>query len=149
MKKRYIAGGVVAAAIVVGVATSGGGEGGDSKDTAKSAASASAAADGKTNDDTEKKAAEGVAVFKVWGNAANGASITYGRDGTNLQGKGLPMEKELKIEDDALYYQITAQLQGGGAIQCSVTVNGKTKTGRAEGGYNICSAQVNGGLTGW
>jgi hypothetical protein len=149
MKKRYIAGGVVAAVIAVGVATSGGGEGGDSKSTAKPETSASVAADAKTGEAAKKETAEDVAVFKVWGTAANGASITYGRDGTNLQGKGVPMEKELKVEDDALYYQITAQLQGGGDIQCSVTVNGKTKTGRAEGGYNICSAQVNGGLTGW
>lgn len=149
MKKRYIAGGVVAAAVVIGVATSGGGEGGDSKDTAKPAASASVATDAKADKAAEKKADEGVAVFKVWGTAASGASITYGRDGTNLQGKGLPMEEKLEIEDDALYYQITAQLQGGGDIQCSVTVNGETKTGRAQGGYNVCSAQINGGLTGW
>lgn len=149
MKKRYIAGGVVAAVIGIGIATSGEGEGGDSKDTAKAEAPASMAADAKPGKADEEKTNEGVAIFKVWGTAANGASITYGRDGTNLQGKGLPMEKELKIEDDALYYQITAQLQGGGDIQCSVTVNGKTKTGRAQGGYNVCSAQVNGGLTGW
>ncbi|WP_328584955.1 hypothetical protein [Streptomyces sp. NBC_00370] len=88
-------------------------------------------------------APEGKAVFKVWGTASAGADITYGSDGENLDGSGLPMTKTLTVKDDALYYAINAQLQGGGDIQCSVTIDGKTKTGHARGGYNICSAQLN------
>jgi hypothetical protein len=87
-------------------------------------------------------------VFKVWGSAPAGADITYGSDSDNLQGRGLPMTKTLPLKDDSLYYSVTAQLQGGGDVHCSVTVDGKTKTGHASGGYNICSAQLNGGLFG-
>ncbi|QWB28125.1 MmpS family protein [Streptomyces koelreuteriae] len=87
-------------------------------------------------------------MFKVWGSAPSGVDITYGNDGTNLQGKGLPMEKTLSVKDDALYYQVTAQLMGGGDIQCSVTIDGETKSGRAQGGYNICSAQLNSDFSG-
>jgi hypothetical protein len=94
------------------------------------------------------EAPEGKAVFKVWGSAPSGADITYGSDGENLEGSHLPMTKTLSIKDDALYYQITAQLQGGGDIQCSVTIDGKTKSGHAKGGYNICSAQMNGDFFG-
>ncbi|WP_164836360.1 hypothetical protein [Actinacidiphila soli] len=43
---------------------------------------------------------------------------------------------------------ITAQLQGGGDIHCSVTIDGQTKSGHASGGYNICSAQLNGDFMG-
>ncbi|MEV5436817.1 hypothetical protein AB0K80_12405 [Streptomyces sp. NPDC052682] len=93
--------------------------------------------------DTSEDAPSGKAVFKVWGSAPSGVEVTYGSDGTNLQGKGLPLEKTLTVKDDALYYQVTAQLMGGGDIRCSVTIDGRTKSGRAQGGYNICSAQLN------
>lgn len=96
----------------------------------------------------DAEAPAGKAVFKVWGKAAAGVDITYGSDSENLDGSGLPMEKTLAIKDDALYYAINAQLQGGGEIQCSVTIDGKTKSGRARGGYNICSAQLNGDFFG-
>ncbi len=92
---------------------------------------------------TKKAASKDQAVFKVWGTAPNGASITYGSDSENLDGSGLPMTKTLKVKDDALYYMINAQLQGGGDIKCSVTIDGKTKSGRARGDYNICTAQLN------
>lgn len=150
MKKRHIVGGIIAATVILGTATACDGSGGSSKDPVKPATSVSASASpGKSKAGKEAAEKKDVAVFKVWGSAPSGVSITYGSDGTNLQGKGLPMTKELKVEDDALYYQVTAQLQGGGDIYCSVTVNGKTKQGHAQGGYNICSAQLNGGLTGW
>lgn len=97
---------------------------------------------------TAEEAPDGKAVFKVWGTASSGVDITYGSDGTNLQGSKLPMEKTLAVDADAFYYQVTAQLQGGGDIQCSVTIDGKTKTGRAQGGYNICSAQLNSDFSG-
>ncbi|WP_431038880.1 hypothetical protein ACQYWQ_29630 [Streptomyces sp. P6-2-1] len=89
-------------------------------------------------------------VFKVWGSAPSGANITYGSDGENIEGHGLPLTKTLPFKGDALYYVVTAQLAGGGDIHCSVTVAGKTKQGHAQGGYNICSAQLGGGpLGGW
>ncbi|MET9464259.1 hypothetical protein ABZY44_05425 [Streptomyces sp. NPDC006544] len=53
------------------------------------------------------------------------------------------MMRTLKIKSDALYHHVTAQLQGGGDIHCSVTIGSETKEGRAQGGYNICSAQIN------
>jgi hypothetical protein len=87
-------------------------------------------------------------VFKVWGSAPAGVDITYGSDSDSIQGHGLPMTKTLKLKDDAMYYNVTAQLQGGGDVHCSVTVDGKTKTGHASGGYNICNAQLSGGLFG-
>jgi hypothetical protein len=85
----------------------------------------------------------GKALFKVWGSAPSGVDITYGSDGENIGSHSVTMSKTLTVKDDALYYQITAQLQGGGDIHCSVTIDGKTKTGHASGGYNICSAQLN------
>lgn len=87
-------------------------------------------------------------VFKVWGSAPAGVDITYGSDTDNIQGRGLPMTKTLTLKDDAMYYNVTAQLEGGGDVHCSVTVDGETKTGHAVGGYNICSAQLSGGLFG-
>ncbi|WP_234365472.1 hypothetical protein [Streptomyces sp. RTd22] len=94
------------------------------------------------------EAPAGTAVFKVWGSAPAGADITYGSDSDNLDGSGLPMTKTLKVQDGALYYHISAQLQGGGDIRCSVTIDGQTKTGHARGSYNICSAQLNGDFSG-
>lgn len=100
--------------------------------------------------DDEPKEKPNQAVFKVWGSAPGGVDTTYGTDSDNIQGKGLPMTKKMELNDEALYYQVTAQLQGGGDIRCSVTINGKTKKGHANGGYNICSAQLNGDfLGGW
>ena len=88
-----------------------------------------------------------VAVFTVTGSAPGGVDITYGSDGTNLQGR-LPLDTTLAINKNALYYQVTAQLQGGGNISCSVTIGDQTRTGHATGGYNICSAQLNGDFNG-
>ncbi|MEU1315724.1 hypothetical protein [Streptomyces tibetensis] len=118
--------------------------------TKTATAKAKAKAEADTADDAEAAdtAAEGTAVFRVWGSAPSGVDITYGNDGTNLQGKGLPLKKTLTVKDDALYYQVTAQLMGGGDIQCSITIDGRTKTGRAQGGYNICSAQLNSDFSG-
>ncbi|MFE6805292.1 hypothetical protein [Streptomyces sp. NPDC057696] len=94
------------------------------------------------------KAPSGKVVFKVWGSAPSGVDTTYGSDSDNRDGSGLPMTKTLPLNDDALYFHITAQLQGGGDINCSVTIGDKTKKGHASGSYNICTAQLNGGLLG-
>ncbi|MBO8196079.1 hypothetical protein ITI46_31195 [Streptomyces oryzae] len=80
--------------------------------------------------------------IKVWGSAPSGADITYGSDTDSRQGGGVPMTKTLKFHDDAMWYHVNAQLQGGGDIHCSVTVNGETKKAHASGGYNICNAQL-------
>ncbi|MFE2297010.1 MmpS family transport accessory protein [Streptomyces sp. NPDC059445] len=109
---------------------------------------AKAAAAKATPKKTEQAAPKNKVVFKVWGSAPAGVDITYGSDTDNLQGRGLPMTKTLPLKDDSMYYSITAQLQGGGDVHCSVTVDGKTKTGHAVGSYNICSAQLSGGLFG-
>lgn len=106
----------------------------------------------KSPEKTKKPATDKVTI-KVWGNAPAGAlgpmDITYGSDSESINGKGLPFEKTMKLDGDAMYYHVSAQLQGSGDIHCSVTVNGTTKKGHAKGGYNICDAQVNQGLFGW
>lgn len=96
----------------------------------------------------DDKAPAGKVVFKVWGSAPSGVDVNYGSDSDSRQGAGLPMTKTLKLDSEALYYNVSAQLQGGGDINCSVTVNGQSKKGHASGNYNICSAQLNGGITG-
>ncbi|WP_432034878.1 hypothetical protein [Streptomyces cucumeris] len=94
------------------------------------------------------EAPAGTAVFEVWGSAPSGVDITYGSDSENLDGHGLPLTTTLRIKDGSLYYHISAQLMGGGDVTCSVTIDGETKTGHARGGYNICSAQLNGDFSG-
>jgi len=87
--------------------------------------------------------------FKVWGEAPSGVDITYGSDTDNRSAKGLPVTKELKFNEDAAFYSVDAQLLGGGDINCSVTVEGKTKKAHASGSYNICSAQLSNTGFGW
>lgn len=85
--------------------------------------------------------------FIVTGDAPSGADITYGSDGSNYQGQ-LPMDETLTIDKKAMYYDVTAQLQGGGDITCTITIGDQTRTGHARGGYNICSAQLNSDFSG-
>ena len=82
--------------------------------------------------------------FSVTGSAPAGVDITYGNDSSNYQGpKHPPMNKTLRVQDNALYYDVTAQLQGGGSVTCSVKIGDAVKVGHAKGSYNICSAQLN------
>jgi hypothetical protein len=82
--------------------------------------------------------------FSVTGSAPAGVDITYGNDSSNYQGpKHPPMNKTLSVKKDALYYDVTAQLQGGGSITCKLKIGDAVKVGHAKGGYNICSAQLN------
>jgi hypothetical protein len=82
--------------------------------------------------------------FSVTGSAPTGVDITYGNDSSNYQGpKHPPMNKTLSLQDNALYYDVTAQLQGGGSVTCSVKIGDAVKVGHAKGDYNICSAQLN------
>ncbi|MFE9875887.1 hypothetical protein [Streptomyces sp. NPDC005784] len=106
------------------------------------------AASGSGDKQAADQASAGKVVFKVWGSAPAGADITYGSDSDNRDGSGPPMTKTLPFDSDAMYYDVSAQLQGGGDINCSVTVDGHTKKGHASGSYNICSAQLSSGLFG-
>jgi hypothetical protein len=83
------------------------------------------------------------ASFSVTGSAPSGVDITYGSDGSNYQGSPPPFNASLQINKSALYYQVTAQLQGGGNITCKVQIGDAVRVGHAVGGYNICSAQLN------
>lgn len=103
-----------------------------------------------------KPAPPKVVTFRVWGKAPSGAlgplDITYGSDSDNRKGtfRNGQFTATLPLKDDAMFYDVSAQLQGSGDIQCSVTVDGKTKTGHASGSYNICDAQLSSGfLGGW
>ncbi|MEU0406233.1 hypothetical protein ABZ307_00190 [Streptomyces griseorubiginosus] len=141
---------------LVGAVVGGGSGSGDSKDTSKSVDDTKAGrpVSEKGKEDSDKKADKKVVVFKVWGTAPAGAlgplNITYGSDSDNRDGdfKDGKFKATLPLDDDALYYNVTAQLQGSGDIHCSVTVGEKTKKGHAAGDYNICSAQVSAGLLG-
>lgn len=101
-----------------------------------------------------KKEEKPTVVFKVWGTAPAGAlgplDITYGSDSDNRKGtfKNGKFEATLTLDNDAMYYTVMAQLQGSGDINCSVTIDGETKKAHASGDYNICHAQMNGGLLG-
>lgn len=87
--------------------------------------------------------------FSVTGSAPNGVDITYGSDTDNRQGgTTLPWSATLPLDPSAHYYDVYAQLGGGGDITATVTItaNGHTftKTGHASGGYNIASAELTG-----
>jgi hypothetical protein len=132
------------------------GGGGSDKDSGKSPDKA--VADTKKNDtkkdDTKKDAPDDKVVFKVWGTAPAGAlgglDIGYGSDSDTRKGtfRDGRFEATLTLDKDALYYNVHAQLQGSGDINCSVTADGKTKKGHASGGYNICTAQLSSNFTG-
>jgi hypothetical protein len=145
-------------------AVAGGGSGSnDSKSADDTKVSGSTSKSDKAADDSgssdkkvesEPKAGKKVVIFKVWGTAPAGAlgplNITYGSDSDNRDGafKNGKFEATLPLDDDALYFNVTAQLQGSGDIHCSVTVGGKTKKAHAAGDYNICMAQLSPGLLG-
>ncbi|WP_078651533.1 hypothetical protein [Streptomyces xylophagus] len=143
---------IVIAAAVIGSGSS------NSKSTAPTGKSPDKAAAGSKKDDTKnddkKDATDGKVVFKVWGTAPAGAlgglDIGYGSDSDTRKGtfKDGRFEATLTLDKDAIYYNVNAQLQGSGDINCSVTVDGKTKKGHASGGYNICDAQLSSNFTG-
>jgi len=109
-------------------------------------------------------------VFKVWGSGY--PSIQYGTDSNNNSppggygplgnGNALPWSASLTYDSSALYYYVSAQLQGYGDISDTVTEvittycsDGSPKTesfplanGHASGGYNIAQAEYTGGATG-
>jgi hypothetical protein len=109
-------------------------------------------------------------VFKAWGSGQ--PSILYGTDASNSQpgslgplgdGNALPWEASTPYSPGALYYAVTAQLEGSGAVSDSVTEVVVTTcagqaprtesfplaSGSASGGYAIARAEyVNEGGTG-
>ena len=126
-------------------------------DKPKAAADDKAAEPAKEEPAAEEKAEKPkpkVVTFKVWGTAPAGAlgplDINYGSDSDSRKGEFVngKFEATLPLKDDAMYYNVMAQLQGSGDINCSVTVDGETKSAHASGDYNICSAQLSGGLFG-
>lgn len=157
--------GIVGLLVVIGIIGAVLGGGGDKKSSSSSsvkpAASASAKEQPATSAEPSKTAKSEapkakVVTFKVWGTAPAGTlgplDITYGSDSDTRKGsfKNGTFEATLPLKDDALYFNVMAQLQGSGDINCSVTVDGKTKKGHASGGYNICQAQANADfLGGW
>jgi hypothetical protein len=114
--------------------------------TGKTADKNSDSGSGKST--SSDQAAKHTVVFKVWGTAPAGdlgpLDITYGSDSDTRKGNFTngKFEATLPATKGAMYEQVTAQLQGSGDINCSITVDGKTKTGHAAGGYNICDAQL-------
>jgi hypothetical protein len=111
-----------------------------------------------------------VVVFKVWGSGE--PSIQYGTDSSTSNpsdgagplgdGNYLPWQASMPYNPGALYYAVSAQLEGSGSIQDSVTEvvttwcsGSKPKTesfplasGNASGGYGIATAEYAGGNTG-
>jgi hypothetical protein len=109
-------------------------------------------------------------MFKVSGSGY--PTIQYGTDSNNNSppggygplgdGNALPWSASLTYDSSALYYYVTAQLEGSGDISDSVTEvittycsDGSHKTerfplasGHASGGYNIAQAEYTGGDTG-
>jgi hypothetical protein len=98
-------------------------------------------------------------VFSVTGSGY--PDITYGSDlindsPNNGGGTALPWYGSIKYEPNALYFDVTAQLQGSGQITCTVGVRvtvyysnhtHKSRSrvitrGHASGGFNICNAQT-------
>ena len=106
-------------------------------------------------------------IFKVDGTAPSGASVMYGSDSDNRSpsdglgvledGAALPFTGSMRYDPSALYYFVTAQLEGGGAISDRVILvktthysDGSKKVertlvahGHASGGYNIAQAEAN------
>ena len=152
----------VAIIVIAAVASNGGGYSKNSSSGTSNTASAShntskTGGNAKAGGAKDDKAPKTV-VFKVWGTAPAGdlgpLDITYGSDSDTRKGtfKNGQFTATLPLNDKAMFYNVTAQLQGSGDINCSVTVDGKTKQGHASGGYNICDAQLSedlfGGWTG-
>ena len=109
-------------------------------------------------------------VFKVWGSGY--PSVQYGSDSDTSNPQGgygplgdgvaLPWSAPMTCDSSALYYAVSAQLEGYGNIRDSVTEvvttscsNGHHKTesfplasGHASGGYAIAQAEYADGDTG-
>jgi hypothetical protein len=162
--------GIIGLFIVIGIISavvSGGGSDNKNDDATEAKPAASATQDDKPAAAQPSKAEQPspagkktetpkkqVVTFKVWGTAPAGTlgplDITYGSDSDTRQGtfKNGKFEATMPVDSDALFFNVMAQLQGSGDIQCSVTVDGHVEKAHASGGYNICHAQANAGILG-
>lgn len=77
------------------------------------------------------------------------ADVTYGPEGSSYQGS-VPMDKTFRIAaTPPLFYNIDAQLQGGGQVTCEIAVNGHViSTGEAQGGYNLATCEIDPSILG-
>lgn len=105
-----------------------------------------------------KPKAKNSVTLAVWGNdGGSGTDITESTDTSNasvtaeINGgtqKAPAWSGTLPYNSKQMYYAVSAQMQGSGAIYCSVTIKagGKTyyKQGSGSGDYEICTAQLNG-----
>jgi hypothetical protein len=91
------------------------------------------------------------AYFACTGSTQEGVDITYGTDSSNLNGASqVPWSANLPLGTNVQFFDVSGQLQGAGSITCTTTVVYKqggsthtiTKSGSAQGGYNIASAQI-------
>jgi nitrogen fixation protein FixH len=70
-----------------------------------------------------------------------GAQVTYGPAGSSITGT-VPMNLTRPL-GSPVYYSVTAQLNGGGAVACKLLVDGKViSQASATGGYNIASCEI-------
>jgi hypothetical protein len=107
---------------------------------------------GDTATGTQPHAAASVAVSNASGSApgqtltyevigSSAADVTYGPAGSTLSG-AIPMNVNAKL-GKAIYYSLTAQLQGGGSVTVKILINGKViSESKATGGYNIAIAEI-------
>jgi hypothetical protein len=95
--------------------------------------------------------------YACTGHAPGGVRITYGPNGSQHSAGRLPFTHTDPLAAGAEYYVTVAQLQGGGSVSCTTTVqtddlDGSAQevatTGSADGGYNLASAQVCSSFTG-
>jgi hypothetical protein len=98
------------------------------------------------NQRTTSTTPDGV-TYQCAGSAPVGINITYGPSNSGLQATSLPFAThDDAISHTAQYYAITAQLQGGGDVTCTVTVTGAghtiTSSGTARGGHNEATPQI-------
>lgn len=91
------------------------------------------------------------AYFACTGSTPDGVDITYGTDSSTLNGaSSVPWSAMLPLDPSANYYNVDAQLNGDGTVTCTTTVVYKeggstltaTKTGTAQGSYNIASPEI-------
>jgi hypothetical protein len=95
---------------------------------------------------------EGV-LYACTGSTPNGVDITYGSDSSSSDATALPFSATSALDSSAEYYTIMAQLQGGGSVNCTLTVQSNasgtvTKTGSANGGYTIADLEICSDFTG-
>ena len=77
----------------------------------------------------------------VTGSAPKGASITYGSDSTTYTGH-FPLHKTLPLGTRVGYYFVSAQLEDGGAVTCTLTIGSASSVGHAHGGHRACTAKL-------